>query len=136
MWERSVDSAFRNLLRAGVLKNRSRTANDVPCGSPASSTRRILPPAISSTVPPSSSVARVSSSTRATVAFEGQQRIVTHHAAAVVSNLDQLLAARFHLHADTRCASIKRILQQLLQYRRRTLNQLARGDLVSNMLGK
>jgi hypothetical protein len=70
------------------------------------------------------------------MALESQKGIVAHHAAAIVGDLDQLLAARFHLHPDARCARIQRILQQLLQHRRRTLHHLARGDLVGNMLGK
>ena len=70
------------------------------------------------------------------MALEGQQSIVAHHAATIVGHLDQLLAARFHLHADPRRARIQRVLQQLLQHRRRTLHHLARGDLVGNMLGK
>ena len=51
MCESSVDSAFRNFFRAGVLKKRSRTVIDVPSGNPASSTRAILPPLISIIVP-------------------------------------------------------------------------------------
>ena len=43
----------------------------VPTGSPASSTRAILPPAISTVVPASSSAARVSSVRRETLAMEG-----------------------------------------------------------------
>src|ERR1700723_3759643 len=51
MCDNSVDSAFKNFLRAGVLKKRSRTVIDVPSGSPASSTRAIFPPLISMMVP-------------------------------------------------------------------------------------
>jgi hypothetical protein len=47
----SVDSARRNLRRAGVLKKRSLTAMVVPRGNAASSTRWILPPATSMRVP-------------------------------------------------------------------------------------
>ncbi len=68
----SVDSAFRNFRRAGVLKNRSRTLTEVPGGSPDSSTLRILPPAISRTVPASSSGERVARRTRLTEAMEGR----------------------------------------------------------------
>ena len=129
MCESSVDSAFRNLRRAGMLKNRSRTVIDVPSGSPASSTRRILPPAISMTVPAASSGARVSSrkrrdrsdgrqrlaaesqrgdgqqvfgiaDLRGGVALEGQHGVVAHHAAAVVGDLDELLAAGLDVDAN------------------------------------
>ena len=65
------------------------------------------------------------------MALEGQQRVVAHHAAAVIGHLDKLLAARFHLHADPRRSRIQRVLQQLLQHRRRTLHHLARGDLLA-----
>ena len=72
MCESSVDSDRRNFLRAGVLKKRSRTVIEVPSGSPASSTRAIFPPLISTTVPDSSSAARVSSRSRETDAIEGR----------------------------------------------------------------
>src|SRR5215471_13837050 len=71
MCESSVDSAFRNFFRAGVLKKRSRTVIEVPGGSPASSTRAIFPPLISITVPAGSSAARVSSRKRDTEAIDG-----------------------------------------------------------------
>ena len=72
MWESSVDSAFRNFFRAGVLKKRSRTVIAVPSGRPASSTRKILPPLISTMVPEDSPRARVSSFSRETEAIEGK----------------------------------------------------------------
>ena len=71
MCDNSVDSAFRNFLRAGVLKKRSRTVIEVPNGSPASSTRAIFPPLISTTVPAVSCSARVSSRSRDTDAIAG-----------------------------------------------------------------
>ena len=72
MCESSVDSAFKNFLRAGVLKNKSRIVIEVPEGSPASSTLKILPPLISMIVPDDSSPARVSSRRRETDAMEGR----------------------------------------------------------------
>ncbi len=71
MCDNSVDSDFRNFFRAGVLKKRSRTVIEVPEGSPASSTRAIFPPLISTTVPAASSAARVSSRSRDTDAIDG-----------------------------------------------------------------
>src|SRR6266481_5162897 len=71
MWASSVCSERRNFLRAGTLKNRSRTVMDVPGASAASSQRSILPPAISTRAPVASSEARVSSSSRDTEAMEG-----------------------------------------------------------------
>src|SRR5580704_17734793 len=72
MCESSVDSAFRNFFRAGVLKKRSRTVIEVPSGRPASSTRAILPPLISMMVPAGASAARVSRQRRDTEAIEGR----------------------------------------------------------------
>src|SRR6185437_4956774 len=68
----SVDSARRNLRRAGVLKKRSATAIVVPRGNAASSTCSILPPATSMRVPERSSPVAVSRLTRATEAMEGR----------------------------------------------------------------
>src|ERR1700710_1136165 len=57
---------------AGVWKKRSLTERVVPAGRPAGSTRRLLPPAISTSVPDSSSGARVSRVRRETLAMEGR----------------------------------------------------------------
>ena len=70
------------------------------------------------------------------VAFEGQQRVVAQHAAAVVHDADQPPAARFHLHAQIRRAGIERVFQQFLDHRRGPLHHFARGDLVGNLVGK
>ena len=70
------------------------------------------------------------------MAFKGQQRIIAHHAAAVVDNADQLASAAFHLDANSRRACIQRVLQQLLYHRRRPFHHLARGDLVRDLIGK
>ena len=67
----SVCSERRNFLRAGTLKNRSRTVIWVPGASAASSDRSILPPAISTRAPVASSAARVSSTSRETEPIEG-----------------------------------------------------------------
>ena len=73
---------------------------------------------------------------RGGVALEGQHGIVAHHAASVVGDLDQLLAARLDLNANARGTGVQRVLQQLLHHRRGTLNHLAGGDLVGNSLGE
>ena len=70
------------------------------------------------------------------VALEGEQGIVAHHAAAVVGDLDQLLAASLNLNADAGGAGVERIFQQLLGHRSRTLHHFAGGDLVGNVFGK
>ena len=48
--------------------------------------------------------------------LEGQQRVIAHHAAAVVGDLDQLLAAALYLYANAGRAGVERILQQLLEH--------------------
>jgi hypothetical protein len=70
------------------------------------------------------------------VPFEGQQGVVAHHAAAVISDLDKLFAAGFDLNLDSGRTGVERILQQLLHYRRRPLYHLAGGNLVGNLFGK
>src|SRR5580704_17065915 len=70
------------------------------------------------------------------MALESQQSIIAHHAAAVVSDLDELLAAGFNLNPDAGCARIERIFDQLLGHRSRTLHHFAGGDLVGNVFGK
>src|SRR5580700_7519908 len=70
------------------------------------------------------------------MALESQQSIIAHHAAAVVSDLDELLAAGFNLNPDAGCARIERIFEQLLGHRSRTLHHFAGGDLVGNAFGK
>ena len=61
-------SRFMNFIRAGVLKNRSRTTMVVPTGQPAASQDRSLPPSKDRWEPSRSSRVRVSSSTRLTAA--------------------------------------------------------------------
>ena len=67
----SVCSDRRNFLRAGTLKNRSRTVMEVPAVNATSSQCSILPPAISMRVPVVSSAERVSSIKRETEAMDG-----------------------------------------------------------------
>ena len=165
MCESSVDSAFRNFFRAGVLKKRSRTVIEVPAGRPASSTRAIFPPLISMTVPAGSSAARVSSRKRDTEAIDGrasprnpsvatlkkifgilnlgscmplkgQHGVVSHHSAAVIDDLYELLPARLDTDFDPRGAGIKRVLQHFFHDRCGPFYHLASGDLVGNGFGK
>ena len=64
--------------------------------------------------------------------LESEHGIVTHHAEAVVSDLHQFLAAGLDLHPDARGTSVERVFQELLDDRRRPLDNLARGDFVGN----
>src|SRR5690348_15817361 len=73
---------------------------------------------------------------RGRVALEGEQGIVTYHAAAIVHHLDQLASATLHVHLDAGCTGIKGVLQQLLQDGSRALHHLSSGDFVGNMFGK
>ncbi len=70
------------------------------------------------------------------MAFEGQQRVVAHHAAAVVGDLDELLAPGLNLDLNAGGAGIERIFEQLLGHRSRTLHHFAGGDLVGNVFRK
>src|ERR1700676_2081551 len=110
MCESSVDSAFRNFFRAGVLKNKSRIVIDVPVGTPASSTLKILPPLISITVPEASSGDRVSRRRRETDAIEG--------------------------NASPRHPGVERVLQKFLHYRCGAFDNFADGNLVGNGFGE
>ena len=70
------------------------------------------------------------------MAFKGQQRIVAHHAAAVVGDADQLAAAALHPDDDAVRAGVERILQQLLDHGCRPVDNLAGRDLVGHLIGK
>ncbi len=73
---------------------------------------------------------------RGGVALEGQHGVVAHHAATVIGDLDELLAAGFDVHTDAPRARIQRVLQQLLDHRGRALHHLAGGDLVGYIFGE
>ena len=164
-WASSVDSARRNLRRAGVLKKRSATAIVVPRGRAASSTRWILPPAISS-VRAGSFVAgggfkrdardggdggkRFAAKAesgdgeqivggaelRSGVALKGQQGVVAVHAVAVVGDADQLAAAGFDFDANAHGAGVEGVLKQLFDHGRGPIDHFAGGDLVGDLIGK
>jgi hypothetical protein len=70
------------------------------------------------------------------VAFEGQQGVVTNHAASVVGDLDELFAARFDLNLDAGGTGVKRVLQEFLDHRCRALHHFASRDFVGNGFGK
>jgi hypothetical protein len=70
------------------------------------------------------------------VALEGEQGVVAIHALAVVGDADQLAPAGFHFHANARGAGVQRILQELLHDGGRTVDHLAGGDLIGDLVGK
>ena len=41
------------------------------------------------------------------MAFKGEQRVIAHHAAAVIDNADELAAAGFDLDPDARGAGVE-----------------------------
>ena len=70
------------------------------------------------------------------MALEGQQGIVPVHAVTVVAYADKAAAAGFDLDADSVCAGVEGVLQQLLDDGRRALDDLAGGDLVGHLFGQ
>ena len=73
---------------------------------------------------------------RGGVALDRERELVRGHAAAVVGDRDQRLAAAGELDRDPPRAGVERVLDQLLDRRGRPLDHLARGDAVDQMLGQ
>ena len=80
----------------------------------------------------SSAVASFDVACRATASGE----IVAADARAVVGDADAPDAAAFDVDVDLRRAGVERVLEQLLQRDGRTLDDLAGGDLVDEMVGQ
>ncbi len=70
------------------------------------------------------------------MALEGKQGVIAHHAAAVVGDLNELLAATFDLDADARGSGVKGIFQEFLDHGGGALHDFASGDLVGNVFGE
>src|SRR5215471_17667239 len=68
--------------------------------------------------------------------LEREQGIVSYHAAAVVGDLNQLLAASCDPNRYSRGACVKRVLEKFLDHGRRTLDDFSGSDLVGNVLRK
>ena len=68
------------------------------------------------------------------VAFQTQQCVVATHAEAVVRDADQAASARLDFHRDSRGLRIERILDQFLDDTGRALDDLARRDLVRDVV--
>ena len=64
------------------------------------------------------------------MAFDRQSEIVGVHAGAVVGDADQRATARFDRDLDPPRAGVERVLDQLLDRRRRPLDDFAGGDAV------
>ena len=69
------------------------------------------------------------------VALERQPRILRVHPDPVVLDADEALAAEFHLDGDAMRARVDRVLDELLDDRRRALHHLAGGNLVGELRG-
>ena len=65
-----------------------------------------------------------------------EQQLVAIDAAAVVAHAAQAHAAFFDLDLDAPRAGIEAVLDQLLHHGGRTLDDLARGDLVDELFGQ
>ncbi len=68
--------------------------------------------------------------------FEGEQSIVADHAMAVVGDADEFAAAGFDLDTDASGAGVNGVLKQFLDDGGRTLDDLAGGDLVRDLVGE
>ncbi len=64
------------------------------------------------------------------MALERERRVARVHPRAVVADADQRDAAPFDLDLDARRAGVDGVLDELLDDARRSLDDLARGDLV------
>ena len=62
--------------------------------------------------------------------------LVAGDARAVVGDADAPDAAALEIHVDLRGARVERILEEFLQRRGRTLDDLARGDLIDEVVGQ
>lgn len=68
------------------------------------------------------------------MAFEAEKRVVMIHAAAIIGDADQALAARFGFDADGVRASVKSILEKFLDDRGRAFDYFACGDFIGDIL--
>ena len=115
--------------RAALPAARDASANRDTAAIDASASPRKPSVAIASR---SSAVASFDVACRSTASASSSRR----DARAVVGDADAPDAAAFDIHVDLRRARIERVLEQLLQRRRRALDDLARGDLVDEVVGQ
>ncbi len=73
---------------------------------------------------------------RGRVALQRATGILRSHAVAVVADADPLLAAPFDLDGDGRGLRVEGVLDQLLDDRGRPFHDLARRDLVDQVVGQ
>jgi hypothetical protein len=128
MWLISVVTDFRNLRRAGVLKNSCFTVIIVPGGAPVSDTFFILPPsepgyggnAGQCFAPESQGVygkqIPVGVYFARRIAFKGQQGIIVGHPDAIIGNADECPTAFFDFDNDAPAVRIQGIFNQFLDH--------------------
>src|SRR5438270_593003 len=68
--------------------------------------------------------------------LDGETRIFSRHAGAVVADFDEFLAAGFEDDVDGPSPGVDRVFDQLLDDRGRPLHDLARRNLVDQLRGK
>ena len=161
-WASSVASVFRNLRRAGVAKNSSRTSTVVPV---ARATGRSSPVRPSSAKAPSAPAdarqqaelgdgvdggQRLAAKAHGAhglqvaeagdlaggVAAQRQRQFVARQALAVVLDRDQAHAAGREPHRDLARAGVERVVEQLAHHRGRPLHHFAGGDLADQFVGE
>ncbi len=153
-------------MRAGTLKNRSRTVIAVPpvCGNFLAA-QHLAAGDLDAGAGRSSSAARVSSSKprhrgdgrqrfaakaesrngeqvldvvqfARGMAFEGQHGVVAQHAAAIVDDADETAPGVFDLDADAGSARVDRVFEQFLDDGRGPLHHFAGCDLIGDVIGE
>ena len=70
------------------------------------------------------------------VALEGQQRVVAHHAHAVVGQANQAAAAGLDIQAKFGGSGVERVFEQLLDDAGGALDHFSGGDLVGDVVGE
>ncbi len=70
------------------------------------------------------------------MAFEGEQRIVAKHAAAIVDDANQSPAARLDFHANNGGAGVERILEEFFDDGSGAFDYFSGGDFVGDLVGK
>ncbi len=69
------------------------------------------------------------------MAFKGKNRIVSEHSFAVVGNPHQTPTAEFDVNLNAFRSRINRIFDEFFDDRSRTLDDLARRDLICQIVG-
>src|SRR5579883_1434406 len=159
----SVRSALRNLSRAGVAKKRSRTSTRVPGGCAAGWGAPLRPPSTARLQASAAPRRRLVSVRRLTAPIEGSasprkprvaMRVRSSSGSLEVawrstasanspgsipppsSTNDEAAPAVAQHRVDAARPGVERVLDQLLEGRRRALDHLARGDLIDQIGGQ